>query len=381
MAANPKSLRVTDAYRQWVVRERKALQLRARELWPTIQELDSTKWVERMAVALRTRQEQGVRLSGSYLAAYLTSETGVKVPPVAVDATKYVGVTRDGRPIEEALQSPLVGVLGKLKQGVPSDEALAYGLNRAERMVGVEFDHAHRQSLLDRIDAEPLVEGWQRALAGTCGACAAVADGSVSGSPRFDVHPGCQCISEPVVTIPGIDKIFEKRKFGKAAGYTPDELQFVAQYVGSMNSFLVNQGLRGERQIGGKMQQIADAMDSAIARSGAVGTRLNVHRVLVGDPEKLLGGAGSTVTDAGFGSATASKKYLSEFVAKRPSYLPGGSRIDMELTVDPRVKALWGANPDESELIFQRGCRYVVDSLEKVGDVWQVQATVLPPKI
>ena len=199
MPSNPKSLRVTDAYRKWIVRERKAAQLRARTLWPTIEEFSNTDWAERMAAHLRSRQELGVRLSGSYLAAFTAAETGVKVPPRPVDATKYVGRSRDGRPLEEALEAPLIEVRSKLAAGASVPDALRAGLSRAERIVGVEFDYAHRQSLLDRMDEDPLVKGHVRAVGGTCGACAAAANGSVESGTQFHVHPNCQCVSEPAI--------------------------------------------------------------------------------------------------------------------------------------------------------------------------------------
>jgi hypothetical protein len=64
--------------------------------------------------------------------------------------------------------------------------------------VGVDFDHAHRTSLLDAIASDDRFDGWNRSLAGTCGACASVASG-VSHALHFQVHPGCQCVASPVV--------------------------------------------------------------------------------------------------------------------------------------------------------------------------------------
>lgn len=69
-------------------------------------------------------------------------------------------------------------------------DPLREGASRAARMVGVDFDHAHRTALLAAIDADERIDGWQRALRGTCGACAGIATGP-SGGLRFEVHPGC----------------------------------------------------------------------------------------------------------------------------------------------------------------------------------------------
>jgi hypothetical protein len=62
----------------------------------------------------------------------------------------------------------------------------------------MDFDAAHRKALLETIDRDDRFKGWQRATRGTCGACLGVAS-HVQGGLHFPVHPGCHCVSEPVV--------------------------------------------------------------------------------------------------------------------------------------------------------------------------------------
>jgi hypothetical protein len=90
----------------------------------------------------------------------------------------------------------LIGVRVALKDGKPPSEALAIGLQRAQRMVGVDLDNAHQTALTDTIAADDRFTGWERATAGTCGACMAL---SGTSGTRFEVHPGCLCVAAPTV--------------------------------------------------------------------------------------------------------------------------------------------------------------------------------------
>lgn len=163
--------------------------------WPSIELLDGTDWPVRVAQVVGVAQTEAVRATGGYLSSFLRLETGVG-GRVTLDPRPYAGASRDGRPLAEALQSPLIGVKAKLKEGASPEDALAYGLNRAVRMVSIDFDHAHRTALLDHIDRDERFAGWQRATAGTCGACMAL---SGATGATFDVHPGCQCVPQPRV--------------------------------------------------------------------------------------------------------------------------------------------------------------------------------------
>lgn len=197
MPHNPRSAEVTDRYRDRLLAIRESLQAQAKARWPTIDQLDQTKWRSQMAQLVSQRQVEAIRVTSAYLTAFTTLETG-KRTLVVVDSSIYAGRSRDGRPLFDALQSAIIGVRAKLKEGASPDEALRFGLERGVRMVGVDFDSAHRTALLTTIDLDRRFDGWQRAVRGTCGACAAVA-GHAQHGLSFQVHPGCQCVSEPQV--------------------------------------------------------------------------------------------------------------------------------------------------------------------------------------
>lgn len=217
MPRSRRSLAITDSYRDRLLASRTALQARARQLWPTIEALDETRWPELAAAAVSQAQIDAIRLSGAYLSAYLSAELGRRRSVAPIDASPYVGKSRDGRPLTESLHSPIIGTLGYLKEGLSASESLARGLVRAVRMVGVDFDHAHHTALLSAIDADERFDGWRRSLAGTCGACASVASG-ISHALQFPVHPGCQCVASPVVggvadtfPVPTGIEVFERK--------------------------------------------------------------------------------------------------------------------------------------------------------------------------
>lgn len=198
MPANRRSLQVTNSYRQRLDAIRERLRRLSAERWPTIEELDSTDWANRMAATVTQAQVEAVRVSAAYLSAYLSSELGKRTTGPTILSRSYAGKSRDGRPLTDALQSPLIGVRAALAVGKPPADALRYGFDRAQRMVGVDFDNAHRTALLEAINSDERFKGWRRVTTGTCGACADRA-GELNDEIRFEVHPGCGCVSQPVV--------------------------------------------------------------------------------------------------------------------------------------------------------------------------------------
>jgi hypothetical protein len=193
--ANPLSLRLTELYRQRLLQSRLRVERQAEALWPAIEGLDGTDWPARMARVVAQAQAEAVRATGGYLTAFKRLETG-DTAPIVLDSRAYAGNARDGRPLHEALRSPLIGTLAKLKDGATPAEALAYGLNRGRRMVSVDFDNAYLTAITDAIETDERFERWERATSGTCGACLAL---QKTSRKRFNYHPGCKCIPQPVV--------------------------------------------------------------------------------------------------------------------------------------------------------------------------------------
>lgn len=201
MPANPRSLRATELYRDRLLAIRSRVERDAERRWRDLmpQDLDGDAWIAATAASVAGAQTEAIRATAGYVAAFLSLELGRRVQAPPLDTRLYAGLSRDGRPLEEALQSPLVGTKVALKDGQELSDALDVGLQRARRATAFNVDQAARQALLDTIDADPRFDGWQRAVRGTCGACLAAASGP-DGGLRFEVHDGCQCVSEPIVS-------------------------------------------------------------------------------------------------------------------------------------------------------------------------------------
>lgn len=203
MPAHERSLRLTDLYRQRLVALRERAERTADQAWRQVDlaDLESTftNWLGTTSTAVTDAQLRATRLSASYLTAFLSSELGRRVSTVPIDGRAYAGKARDGRPLSEALDTARIAILVALKEGRPNEEALRAGSIRALRAVELDVMQAGRQSLRDAQRAHPLIEGYHRAVSGTCGACLGASAEVHSDDTDFQVHPNCQCVPEPRV--------------------------------------------------------------------------------------------------------------------------------------------------------------------------------------
>jgi hypothetical protein len=202
MPANQRSLHITDNYRRKLAHLRLQAAVVTRRNWAAISpaDLDGTfpGYVAATAPALTELQRAGGRLSLAYLTAFLTSETGRRVP--TPDVAVVAGQARDGRPLADALVPPLFTVKQQIGAGHEMAAALTMGLNRALRTASEEAIAPARASLSDGMRAEGRVIGWRRVTGGGCGACIAAATGAIHADDEaLEVHPACQCSTEPVV--------------------------------------------------------------------------------------------------------------------------------------------------------------------------------------
>jgi len=201
--ASERSFAVTDAYRERWESVKAAAQSLARSNWARLDPVDLdasySAWQTTMVATVRAAQAQSVTASNAYLGAILVSELGEEVEAVRSPLSDYVGRSRDGRALADALAPPLITVKVAIGAGKGITTALREGQTRALRTIGLEVDHAARRSLQDALIGDPRVEGYVRAVRGTCGACLAVAGRSFDAQVHFPVHPGCACIAEPLI--------------------------------------------------------------------------------------------------------------------------------------------------------------------------------------
>lgn len=206
MPANRLSLSLTEAYRERCLTLRDSVQALTRATWRTVtmDDLEGSfdQWRTLVATGVAGAQQEVLRATRGYLAAFVTTELGESAQAPPLDSRDYVGKTRDGRDVREALDTAPIGVRVALKRGVGLEPAMRAGLNRALRMVEGSVMHAARSSLNELMEASEDVEGWQRAVRGTCGACMGDIEVEVytelPGVP-LNVHPYCMCMTQPVV--------------------------------------------------------------------------------------------------------------------------------------------------------------------------------------
>lgn len=200
MPASPRSLRVTELYqaRLLAVRDRLARDLRREWESVSVEDFDATYDTVAVSDLITAAQQEGVRISEGYLAAFLSTELGRRVagPSVSIE----IGLTRAARPLADAARGPIIGVKMAIGEGVSPEEALEAGLPNLLRVGDVAADHAARAALTAGMAADDRINGWRRAIRGTCGACLGAATGARHDAEEMiEVHPGCQCVQEPTV--------------------------------------------------------------------------------------------------------------------------------------------------------------------------------------
>jgi hypothetical protein len=168
--------------------------------------------------------------------------------------------------------------------------------------------------------------------------------------------------------------------------YLFEDQSAVGAFVGSTASYQLNDGLR-QGDVTGLIEDEstpytntgdwARPLDAAMDHAGPLGEPVRVIRTVdAEDPSDLGLEPGKTLEDLGFGSTTTDPERARDTIAS----------TTMHLHVSPDVKAIWGANPGEDELLLERGVRYHVRKVssqlvELTGETgYLVEADVLPPR-
>ncbi len=201
MAAERRSLQITRAYQERVAGISERAVRDARRRWAKVElvKLEPTfdAWRSATSAAVTQAQLDAVRASIGYLGAFISSETRRLASPPRIDPRRYAGLSRDGRPLTKSLETALIAVKVGLKDGGDQAAALKAGRNRALLAVSLDTWQAARFSLADGIKADDRIDGWRRAVTGTCAACLGLAERSVMApGEALHIHPGCQCVSE-----------------------------------------------------------------------------------------------------------------------------------------------------------------------------------------
>jgi hypothetical protein len=306
MAATAQALRLTDSYR---VRLKALVRVADHEARQQFQDLDLDEISEsygpirtRVANSVARAQTEAVRLTAGYLGAFLSTELGEVISPPTIAAAEYVGKSFGGLPLADSLDSPRIAMLMAIKEGQPDPRGT--GLRVLLQNVDLDVKAAARAALADQIAADDRIEGWTRAIRGTCAACAGLAAEATSppGTP-LEIHPNCECVSEPVVTRAAQPSEHPRVE----APLLADHQLELERYVGGEGP---NDWLRGTHIPSPAAQPTykknIEALEAAIASRGEKAPEL--YRLTTLDTFKSHEfSVGDLIVDDGFASSTQSK--------------------------------------------------------------------------
>lgn len=377
MALKATSLRLTDQYRERMVALREGAQMEALRIWGKVdgRNLDATYQSKSLANSVAQMQREAVRLSGGYIHAFIEIERGERVGTPVVHR-ESIGEARNGDSLTKALESPMISVKARIKNGESVDKALEFGQQRLVRMVGLAVDTSTREALQSGMESSPHVDGYKRAVRGTCGACMAANKTSFYGlSVPMGIHPNCQCVTEPAVRSRHPREVFRERKIPADDQRLIDEWADNPDVAADCNCLL-----RGaaERQTGlsdKELRSLCDQMDHAIERAGPVLNSLHFWRGFGGlHPYEALEKTAEPLieevaVDDGIGTLVANEEQLGE---EEEAY---GATDAMLVAVDSRVKAIWNGNLEE--ILIRAGARYVTHGIMTTRP-WRAASSVMP---
>ena len=204
MAANPRSLQLTDRFSRQLAATAARVERVAGDRWNLVpDDFDGSyrTWLDVVVPVVAQAQRQNLRVTQGYLNAFLLSETGRRTRLPAVDPGEFVGRSRDGRTLEEAWTSPPIKAKVAVGDGKSVEEASAVAQDAALRLVSVDVYHGARGPLAALTASVSAFVGYRRVTGGAaCGACLGAADGTVFSSDEvFEIHANCDCVAEPVV--------------------------------------------------------------------------------------------------------------------------------------------------------------------------------------
>lgn len=197
MTSNPKSPRLTKLYQDRAVALAERVQRAARRL-VVISEADPTEaWrtvIESTSNLVTAAQTASSGLALGYFRALGTLETG-SVVEVADPRPNNAGFTDDGRTLAEALVAPRARFFRKIDEGHKVPDLLRESVESVGRIAQFEVMDAGQRELAHQVQQSDRASGWRTLSRGTCAACLAIDDGSVT-SRRPPFHPHCNCVIE-----------------------------------------------------------------------------------------------------------------------------------------------------------------------------------------
>jgi hypothetical protein len=227
MATGEQAMALTDAYQRRIGTLQQRVGADAEAAWRRIvtQDLEPKalrkawlEWTDQFFGRLLGAQAQAVATTDGYLARFLSMETGRPLAPVGLDPTAFTTDQMRGVAMRDVYARALRVTRQALNDGIPIDEALARGAARAAQMARTDVQLAARGAssyVLQSYGARGKVRwvripAYRRVLSGAenCALCTAAANQRYHIAQLMPIHPGCDCVVEPIVRngLPEIER-------------------------------------------------------------------------------------------------------------------------------------------------------------------------------
>lgn len=170
---------------------------RTEELWRGMSENFDLSWSQiapEMFATVLAGQRQAASTGLTYVGDIL-AEQGIDAPAVAtVNPQRFMGGTRDGRPVETLLHGAVYEAKSAVAAGVGIAEALSTAGTWLQGSVMESVRDANRQAVASGYTVRPKVQGWVRMMnPPSCKFCIMLAGKFYRWNQGFQSHPECDC--------------------------------------------------------------------------------------------------------------------------------------------------------------------------------------------
>lgn len=204
MATTTKSMALTDRYQTAVGTTMRRVSAIAGALWNevrTASEQAEDEFVASVLPSVLGGQQHMVTLTDAYMALFVSIESRKPMKPKGLPVAALVGAAaRGGTPLDVVYRRPFGVARGALGKGASFNDAMDSARSRLVQTAATDVSLAARGARTEWMADDEQVTGWQRVTGGSC--CALCAEAAVKMYRTGDlmpIHPGCSCISEPVV--------------------------------------------------------------------------------------------------------------------------------------------------------------------------------------
>ncbi|MFH8593098.1 VG15 protein [Streptomyces rimosus] len=135
----------------------------------------------------------------TFVTASMLAQGAAVAPAGMVDASAFVGVASDARPLATLLQLPAITTAQSLAAGESAELAALRGLNQMSMMVGTQIADTARAATSVAMAAEPSCAAYVRVVRlPACARCIILSGRQYSHSTGFQRHPRCDCGMQPM---------------------------------------------------------------------------------------------------------------------------------------------------------------------------------------